>query len=227
MKKFILSLLIIGGFTIVSFSQDIIFKTDGSRDIFNLEAIDTTNNKPMNETENKKGYIAISIGSVFPMGDFGNRNIQDPKAGLANMGIQLNLVNIGYRLSKNIGIAGLLGGAVHSVEYIDEATWSYGYFLAGVLFTFPSQKVDFDLRILGGFMNAKLNRPSLNAEANGDAFGYDIGAVVRSHISQKTSFLFSIDYAGGNPSLESHFSPDFSQNIKNITLAVGIAFRLN
>ncbi|NOX48849.1 MAG: hypothetical protein GXO89_17955 [Chlorobi bacterium] len=122
-----------------------------------MEKPGTVNNK--NKTgvsENRRGYIAITIGPAFPMGDFGSGNIQDPKAGLAKTGVQFNLVNFGYRFSKNIGIVGLWNGVAHTVEFIDGATWSYGFFLGGILITFPSQKVDFDIRLLSGFMNARL-----------------------------------------------------------------------
>ena len=269
MKKIVLSFFLIVGFAVISFSQDIIVKTDGStikceilevdistikykrndnpggpayfiekteiaeiiyengsRDVFNMEIPGNINNKSMDVSENRKGYIAITLGPAFPMGDFANHDIMDPKAGLANTGFQFNLVNFGYRFSKNIGIAGLWNGTAHTVEFIDEATWSHGYFLGGLLITFPSKKVDFDIRLLGGYMNATLKIPTINAEAKGTAFGFDIGGVVRAHLSQKTSFVLSLDYAGGKPTLSSNIGMDFTQSIENITLAVGIAFRL-
>lgn len=64
-----------------------------------------------------------------------------------------------------------------NIGFLRKQIKAYGYFFGGgLLITFPSKKVDFDFRLLGGYMNAILKIPSLNVNADGNAFGFDIGA---------------------------------------------------
>lgn len=47
-------------------------------------------------------YIGVSAGFAFPVGDFGNQNINDPENGFANNGKTLGL-SINYLVKNNIG----------------------------------------------------------------------------------------------------------------------------
>ncbi len=147
-------------------------------------------------------------------------------AGLAKTGFQFNLINFGYRFSRNIGIAGLWNGIAHSVQHIDDGVWSHGYMLSGLLITFPSERIDYDIRIMGGIMNATIEIPSLNYEVSGLAFGWDVGGVIRLHLGRVVSFIFTTDYTAGKPTLKSLNSQGFEQSISTLNVTGGIAFRL-
>ena len=54
------------------------------------------------EAQTKKGYVGISIGSSVPTGTFKND-------GMAKTGLQLSLLNFGYRFTDNVGITLILG----------------------------------------------------------------------------------------------------------------------
>ncbi len=269
MKNIATLVLLLIGFGFVSFSQDVIVKTDGStikckvvevgpdiikykrldnisgpdyfiekasvakidykngaKDIFDYEGQNTPKKNMKNLPIERKGYIALTLGPAFPTGDFGSGDLSNPKAGLAKTGFQFNLINFGYRFSRNIGIAGLWNGAAHSIQHIDDGVWSHGYFLGGLLITFPSERIDFDIRVMGGLMNATVSIPSLNYESSGIAFGYDIGGVVRFHLGKVISFIVTADYAGGKPTMSSGSSQSFEQSITTLSIAGGIAFRL-
>jgi hypothetical protein len=177
-------------------------------------------------SQQRRGYISLSLGPAFPVGDFGSGDLNNPKAGLAKTGFQFNLVNFGYRFSGNIGIAALWNGAAHTIQHIDDGVWSYGYMLGGLLVTFPSERIDFDIRIMGGLMNATVRIPSLNFEVSGLAFGWDVGGVIRLHLGRVISFIFTTDYSAGKPTLRSGNSQGFEQSISAVNFTGGIAFRI-
>ena len=212
----------------------LIKKADVTRIIFengNIEEINavdkTGGSQPKNaDYEGRKGYIAITLGAALPQGDFGDAELTNPASGLAKTGLQLNLINFGYRFSKNIGIAGLWSGAAHNMEYFDDGTWSEGYFLGGLLITFPSEKVDFDIRVLGGYISANVELTSVQLKGSGTDFGYDLGVLSRIHFSQRTSFIVAIDYTGGKPTISTNDGMEFTQKIETINITAGIAFRL-
>ena len=269
MKKIVALVLLLIGFGFVSFSQDVIVKTDGSTikckvvevgpDIIKYKRLDNISgpdyfiekasvaeidykngskdifehkgqNAPKKNMKKlpieRKGYIALTLGPAFPIGDFGDSDLNNAKAGLAMTGFQISLINFGYRFSRNIGIAGLWNGTSHRIQHFDDGIWSHGSFLGGLLITFPSEKIDFDIRIMGGLMNATVTISSLNFESSGIAFGYDIGGVIRFHLGKIISFIVTADYAGGKPTLSSGNSQSFEQSITTLNLAGGIAFRL-
>jgi len=270
MKKITTIILLITGFAITSFSQDIIVKTDGSTlkckvvevglDVVKYKRLDnisgpdyfiekaavaeidyengtkdtfapiTQDDNPIKKykavTKERRGYIALTLGPAFPTGDFGSGDLNNPKAGLANTGFQLNLVNFGYRFSKHIGIAGLWNGVSHTIKYTDDGIWSHGYMLGGLLITFPSERIDFDIRIMGGLMNATAKISSLNFEASGIGFGYDVGGAIRFHLGKVVSIIVTTDYAAGNPTLSSAVVQGFEQNITTLNITGGVAFRM-
>ncbi len=269
MKKFIPLLILFISFSLISHSQDIILKTDGStikckvvevgidvvkykrlenidgpdyfveraavaeidysngtKDIFKSKSDYVPEKKYKEVRKERKGYIALSLGPAIPVGDFGSDDLNNPKAGLAKTGFQFNLINFGYRFSKNIGIAGLWNGAAHTIKYLDDGIWSHGYMLGGLLVSFPSERIDYDIRIMGGLMNATVEVPSLNYEASGIAFAYDIGGVIRLHLGRVISFITTADYAAGKPTMNSVNTQSFKQNIATFNITVGIAFRL-
>ena len=63
----------------------------------------------------RKGSVGFSIGSSFPIGDFGSKSLTNNKAGLAQIGV-ITDVNFVYRLGKNFGIAAILRGQNNSVD---------------------------------------------------------------------------------------------------------------
>ena len=269
MKKITILFFLIAGLTAISFSQDIIVKTNGSTikckvievglDVIKYKRLDNIDGPDYfidkasvkeiryeNGTKDsfgqedqksslegfdlirkeRRGFISFTLGPAIPVGDFGSGDLNNPKAGLANTGFQLNLVNFGYRFSKHIGIAGLWNGVSHTIKYTDDGIWSHGYMLGGLLITFPSEKIDFDIRIMGGLMNATAKVPSLNFEASGLGFGYDFGGAIRFHLGKIISLMVTTDYAAGKPTLSSAIVQGFEQDIATVNFTVGVAFRM-
>ena len=80
-----------------------------------------SNTKYRNLSQKRKGYIGISLGPSIPLGDFSN-----PSSGAAKTGLHLNLVNFGYLITDNVGIAAIWFGAANPVSEISWNPWSYG-----------------------------------------------------------------------------------------------------
>ena len=199
---------------------------NGTTDTFDHKEQRANNKKLTKGPIVRKGYIALTLGPAFPVGDFGSGDLNNPKAGLAKTGFQFNLVNFGYRFSNNIGIAALWNGAAHTMKYTDDGIWSVGFLGGGLMITFPSEKVDFDIRIMGGFLSSTASIPSLNFKSDGFGFGYDIGGVVRIHLGKVISLLITTDFTGGKPTFNSVNYQNFEQSITTINITGGIAFRL-
>ena len=98
--------------------------------------------------------------------------------------------------------------------------------LGGLLITFPSEKIDFDIRVMGGLMNATVKIPSLNFEASGLGFGYDVGGVIRFHLGKVISLIVTTDYTAGKPTLSSAVVQGFEQDIATVNITGGVAFRM-
>ena len=90
-----------------------------------------------NEDYSRKGFIGISIGPSFPIGDYSELPI----------GLNLSLIDFGYLFNKNIGIAGKWFGTAHAE---DGVTFGLGGLLVGPLGSVPvTETINFKGKLLG------------------------------------------------------------------------------
>lgn len=152
------------------------------------------------ESNKRKGYIGLSLGPSFGVGD-----VSDLPTGAA-----LNLVDFGYLFTDNIGIAAKWLGTGYSEGGVD---FGMGGLLGGLLASTPiSSRVNFEGKVLIGVsvFTAKYDGHS---ETSDTYFGYDLGVGVRFNTSDKVSLLLNADYLGAD---------DYS----SINLTFGVAYRL-
>jgi len=143
--------------------------------------------------------------------------------GAANTGIQINLVNVGYLFSKNVGITGVWFGAANpiNIDFIDP--WSYGGMMVGPLISFPiTKKVDWDLRPMVGYSVSTLPDLGYGSE-QAISIAINIGTVFRINVSKRISLLLSADFFSTKPDFVEY---GFDQNINTISLGFGVAYRL-
>lgn len=104
-----------------------------------------------------KSSVFIGLGPSIPIGDFGIKNANDEKAGLAAVGFQLDL-GYQYKFSKYVGAIAMLKGRIHglakeALNYslptgsggslsVDATTWKTGAVLAGLTQYIPLIKND-------------------------------------------------------------------------------------
>ena len=180
-----------------------------------------------NGSAQQKGYIGIAFGPSIPIGDFASKNFKNDQAGLARVGLHLD-INFAYKLGKNLGISVLLRGQNNGFDdytYMNEwnkqiggswkmnsSPWSIEGFMFGGNGSYPfAEKFSFESRVLIGFLNAK--SPELNITQNGSggaswlnqssestyAFSYILGAGFKFDVSKKICLLFNIDYLKSKP----------------------------
>ena len=153
-----------------------------------------------NELQHRKGYIGLSIGPSFAMGDLSDLPV----------GAILNLVDFGYLFTNNFGIAAKWFGTAHAESGV---TFGVGGLMAGLLASTPiSEKANFEGKALigPGVFVATYDGASETSEAY---FGYDLGVGLRFNTSEKVSLLLNADYIGLS---------DYS----SINITFGVAYRL-
>ena len=217
-------------------------------------------------TQDRKGYIGISFGPSFPAGDYAATSGED--AGYADRGLNMSLVNFCYKFNENVGIAASWHGIANPVDVqevsedmwssnqasefsweLETTSWSLGGLSGGILISFPSNNLDFDLKALIGFAGA--TSPQLDVtvsdgfssasllqeeQQSNTSFSFSFGGGVRYHISEKWALNLNLDYFTTQvefPEFIISFSDgtyqtaeSFEQNISVLNLAVGIGYRL-
>jgi len=215
-------------------------------------------------TQDRKGYIGISLGPSFPTGDYAATSGED--AGYADRGLNMSLVNFCYKFNENIGIAAAWHGIANPVDAqemvedmwstdpslsweLETTSWSIGGLSGGILISFPSNNLDFDLKALIGFAGAtspQLDVTVSDGFSSGSAlqeelesnisFSFSFGGGVRYHISDKWALNLNLDYFTTQVEFPEFIislsdgtyqtAESFEQNISVLNLTVGIGYRL-
>ena len=148
----------------------------------------------------RRGYIGLSIGPSFALGDLSNLPV----------GATLNLIDFGYLFTEHIGIAGKLLGTAFNDNGIN---YGAGGLLAGLLASTPiGPNLNLDGKILLGTASFSVKYAGFSYTTD-VYFGYDIGVGLRYNTSDKISLLLNADYLG-------------SEEFRATSLTVGVAYRL-
>jgi hypothetical protein len=193
-----------------------------------------------NGLSKKRGYIGLSLGPSFPLGDFAKKENFALGTGLTgpektSVGLQLNLVNLGYLFSEHVGIAAAWFGAAYnrsSNRSYELEPWSCGGIMVGPLFSFPmSEKVEWDLRAMIGpsaCSGQPENGGTSPVETN-SALVFNIGSMHRVHLSKKISLLLSADFFSTKLKFKdngANWPGADEQPIRALSLGVGFAYRI-
>lgn len=141
--------------------------------------------------QESKGYIGLSLGASFPSGDLKNSN--------ASTGINLGLINAGYRFTETIGVTLNWGSTAYNCAYYDsgyayEYTYGIGYLAIGPMFSFPlTNKIGLDLKpqiaLTTGISDDGVYRLQSNS-----ATGFLLGSSVNYPISRHWGLAINLDY---------------------------------
>lgn len=173
----------------------------------------------------KKGFVSLSLGTANPLGDFGSKEVTNDKAGLANLGLVIDLT-AGYIFHDNIGGIVMLRSQANPIDgqvFADALakqlpsgitstysvkSWAIGSFLIGPFGSFKlSEKFDFQPKILVGATS--ISNPEINvnfsnnswvkqASTNASGFGYLIGAGVKYNMGERWCLSGNVDYTGAS-----------------------------
>ncbi len=172
-----------------------------------------------------KGYLALSLGPSFPVGNFGSNDLNNEKAGLAKLGTITDF-SFAYRFGKNIGLAAMLrwqSNGINTDALLTEAknidptitwkvtseNWKLNGILAGIYSSFPvgTSSTCFEVRTMIGYMSATLPQYSLSGTYNGvtliskvnsqstSTVAFLLGAGFRLSAGKKVSILMNVDYS--------------------------------
>lgn len=198
-----------------------IMLNDGTELLFNISEIERIvkeqTDKPITKNEyiqKYRGYIGLSFGQSIPVGKYINH--YDRKLGTGN---HISLINIGYRITDNVGIATSFW--VSRIPYFynddifnDEYSYLYSGFFAGPMFPlFTSDNVELDLRTMIGIIRC-------SKDIEDGLLGFNFGCVFKLNATNSLALLFLGDYLFSvQPAYNS-----FSMNV--FFLGIGIAYRL-
>lgn len=175
----------------------LVYKTD---EIERITKEPVSNRNNFRNNDERKGFIGLSLGAAFPVGDASGMPI----------GATLSLIDFGYLFTQNIGIAGKWFGNGHAENGV---SFGVGGLMAGFLASTPiSPKANFEGRgLIGlGTFTAEYAGKSASSDAY---FAYDLGVGGRINTSNKVSLLINADYIG-------------MSDYNSVNVTFGVAFRL-
>ncbi|MCC7296955.1 MAG: hypothetical protein IT244_01375 [Bacteroidia bacterium] len=137
-------------------------------------------NGNVGQVEERKGYVAIHLGSSNPTGDYGSDNFDNSEAAFAKGGAVFD-ISFGYKLLPNLGLTAVWRGQANSFDAatyaqsmenylgagyvsVQRSPYSIGGIMAGVYGSYPTKyKLIIEPRVLCGISTATL--PALNTMA--------------------------------------------------------------
>ena len=257
---------------LISVSKEDVFMikyNDGTKELIELSKDNSRDRNIRTHTKkDRKGYIGITYGISYPIGDYAATGGED--AGYADRGNSLSLLNFYYKFNKNIGIAANwygIGNPTDAQEIVEDiyrdnpslslevtsGYWFVGGLSGGILISFPSNNIDFDLKALIGFASATTPQLDVTATEYNEALlvisssqvaitsnnsaSFSLGGGVRYHISKRWAVNLNLDYfttkvefpAGTNGTYSNGVAfqtSEFEQNISVLNLSIGIGYRL-
>ncbi|MBI1343452.1 MAG: hypothetical protein GC171_11015 [Terrimonas sp.] len=200
-----------------------------------------------NEKRMGEQFLALHVGPSFPISDFASANYDNPDAGFARTGFNLNL-DYGFPITENLGIT---ASAFFNKYKLDNAAishdlpgtrlnhWQWYGISAGPMITqmFP-RNIALNLQVMGGVANA--NTP--NVRYQGETVVEEdwsvapvlvTGVDLQVGISNKVFLLANMDYLYMRPKFtmkytstgEQPYSESIKQKISVLNLTGGFGIR--
>ena len=172
----------------------------------------------------KRGYIALTIGPAFPVGDFIDKSFSSSISGKAENGYSNSFINFGYRFGKNLGISAAIFYGEHDVNGSgDNDWWQVTGITAGPQYSFfPGKKFEADLKARFGLLiTQKVIDESGNSDGFGDGFGMDIRASLHYNVFKRWCLIAETGYFAANQK----YGDGSSGKLQVIVTGLGIGFR--
>lgn len=182
----------------------------------------------INGKAQNRGFLALSAGPSFPMGDFDSKDLKNTESGFAKMGEVIDL-SCNYKLGDDFGVCALYR---HQRNPVDESalikefnskyspvtfsvssdSWLINTFMGGIFVGSQlSEKLRIEIKFLIGYAFAESPQillrgtgpngsiPISTNSAKGEAMSTLFGADFRYDISNKTCLIFGLDYLNSKP----------------------------
>ena len=153
--------------------------------------------------QDSKGYIGASIGLALPMGDTADGI--DP-------GLELNLINAGYRFNETWGITMNWGANAHKAKEDSEITAAFGYLGIGPMISFGG----FDIKPQYAFASGVIE--GYGEKLTYDGSGFILGGTYNFSLSDHWGIATNADYS-------SFKMDDAEESDSFFKLSIGIQYR--
>ena len=130
--------------------------------------------------QDSQGYVGVSIGAAIPQGDL---------ADAAKTGLDLGLINAGYRFNETWGATLNWGATAHSIEDSDDGTIGVGYFAVGPMVSFG----DFDFKPQYAFSSVKQDIGGVDSDFDVES-AWIIGATYNYSLADNWGLAANLDY---------------------------------
>ncbi len=133
--------------------------------------------------QDSKGYVGVSIGLAMPTGDL---------ADVAETGLDLGLINAGYRFNETWGATvnwGATGHAVKEEVFGPDVTVGIGYFAVGPMISYGN----FDFKPQYAFASANVDGPGGDVDVDVDS-AWIIGATYNFPLGGNWGMAANLDY---------------------------------
>lgn len=130
--------------------------------------------------QDSQGYVGISIGAAIPQGDFAD----DAKTGL-----DLGLINAGYRFNETWGATVNWGATGHTDKESDDITYGIGYFAVGPMISFGN----FDFKPQYAFSSVYVENGGNKQDFDADS-AWIIGATYNYSLGGNWGLAANLDY---------------------------------
>tara|TARA_B110000908_G_C10132883_1_gene393055 strand:- start:180 stop:713 length:534 start_codon:yes stop_codon:yes gene_type:complete len=132
--------------------------------------------------QNSKGYIGVSLGLASPMGD---------TADGVDSGLELGLINAGYRFNEKWGMTLNWGASGHQLTEDDDITAGIGYIGIGPMYSYKG----FDFKAQYAFVTAVIEDSFNDTTEDFDAdSGFILGVSYNYPLSDKWGLIGNADY---------------------------------
>ena len=177
------------------------------------------------EGQTNKGYVGISVGAAIPMGTFKDD-------GMAQTGLQLSLLNFGYRFTDNIGLTLNWGGSAYTIDAELNDITSFGYLAIGPMFTIPAGDVlSIDIKpqyalVYGNdeFIDgSEIEYTGGSGILFGTSLNFDLGGPIG--ISFNTDVFSISKFKSASVAGIDLGEVDFEDNINSFNITIGVQFR--
>ncbi len=132
--------------------------------------------------QNSKGYLGVSLGLAAPMGD---------TADGVDSGLELGIINAGYRFSENWGATLNWGASGHVATEDSDVTLGVGYLAIGPMYSFKG----FDIKVQYAAVSAVVEDSFTDQSATYDSeSGFMVGASYNFALNDHWGLTGNADY---------------------------------
>lgn len=137
--------------------------------------------------QESKGYIGVSIGAAFPGGDL-------TKLDKSSTGLNLGLINAGYRFTDNFGLTLNWGATAYKNGVDNTATFGIGYLALGPMVSIPlNDKIGIDLKPQLAFTTGVYDDGTDKLNTNSST-GLLLGSSINFTLARHWGLAINLDY---------------------------------